>query len=96
MLSTAKHKWFEIGMQLGLPYHKLEEFKEKRDPLAAVIDYWLLGNVEDVPLTWRSIVDALKSGQVNESGLAKSIEERYCNKEKRKDMDFDRGKRLAS
>ena len=96
MLSTAKHKWFEIGMQLGLPYHKLEEFKEKRDPLAAVIDYWLRLNVKDVPVTWRSIVDALKSDQVDESGLAKSIEEKYHNKENHKDMDFDRGKRLAS
>ena len=64
---------------MGIPLHKLKEFEEEDDPLAAAIDYWLRGNVESVPVNWKSIVDALKSGHVDESGLAKRIASKYCS-----------------
>ena len=66
---------------LHVPRHKLEEFKEDKDPLAAVVDYWLRGNVEGVSVSWQSIVEALKSGYVGESGLAKRIAKKYCREE---------------
>ncbi len=64
--------WFKIGVQLGIPHSKLLEFEEMRDPLAAVIDYWLKGNVTESasPISWNSIVTALKSAYVGEPGLA--------------------------
>ncbi len=77
-MDVVKYKWFKIGLQLGIHYHKLQEFKKEEDPLAAVIDYWLKGNVEKYPLTWESIVIALKS---IESGLAKRLKRKYCHEE---------------
>ena len=79
-LGTVKYKWFKIGVQLGIPHNKLLEFKKEEDPLAAAINYWLCGNLEksNNP-SWKSVVTALKSPHVDESGLAKSIAQKYCN-----------------
>ena len=80
-LGTLKYKKFEIGVQLGIAYHKLKEFKKEPDPLAAAIDYWLKGNAKDgVPCSWQSIVAALRSPAVDEAGHAGKIEEKYCSK----------------
>ncbi len=79
-LAPVKHKLSMIGVQLGVPHHKMMEFERSYDPLTAVIDYCLRGNVEGVPLTWRSVVDALICPHVDEPGLAKHIEEKYCEK----------------
>ena len=72
--------WFKIGVQLGVPHRKLMEFKRGPEPLAAVIDYWLKGNVTEsvVPISWKSIVDVLKSEYVGEPGLAEQISQKYC------------------
>ncbi len=78
-LGSIKTKWFEIGVQLGIPRRKLLEFEEERDPLSAVVDYWLQGNVTESvsPISWKSIVAALKSDYVGEPGLAKQISKKY-------------------
>ena len=76
-LGTVKHKWKCIGVQLGIPHHKIKEFETEHEPFMASIDYWLRGNVEDVPVTWQSIVAALKSTLVGEPGLAKRISKKY-------------------
>ena len=79
-LGTLKYKKFEIGVQLGIAYHKLKEFEKELDPLAAAIDYWLKGNAkEGLPCSWQSIVAALRSPAVDEAGLAGKIEEKYCS-----------------
>lgn len=79
-LGEVTYKWFKIGIQLGIPYHKLMEFREESEPFIAVINYWLKGNVEDVPLIWSSIVTALSSRFVGEVGLARRIsKECYCH-----------------
>ena len=80
-LDTVKVKWSNIGVQLNIPYYKLQEFEEKKNPFAAVIDYWLNGNVKDVPITWKSIVTVLESRCVGERGLAQTILEKYCQSE---------------
>ena len=77
-LAKVKYKWWDIGLKLHIPYHKLKEFEKEADPLAAVINYWLNGNVENVPVTWRSIVAVLESSSVDEKGLAKTIGDKYC------------------
>ena len=46
------------------------------------LNFWLRGNVEDVPAAWESLVAALESKQVGETGLAKAIATKYCYKQK--------------
>ena len=66
-------------MKLHVPYNKLKEFKKEDDrELAEVINYWLKGNIEDVAVTWESIVTALESSSVSETGLAQIIMKKYC------------------
>ena len=79
MLGSIKTKWFSIGIQLGIPRSKLLEFEEERDPLSAVIDYWLKGNVTEsvTPMSWKSIAVVLKSKYVGEPGLAEQISNKY-------------------
>ena len=77
-LGVVSYKWYQIGVQLGIPHHKLMEFRKGEDPLAAAIDYWLNGNVEGVSISWSSIVTALKSSHVGESGLANRIKKKHC------------------
>ena len=81
-LAVVKYKWFKIGIQLNVPHHKLKEFEKEEDPLAAVFDYWLKGNVEGIPLTWTSIVTAL---ELSESGLAKRLKKKYCQEKENVD-----------
>ena len=80
-LEHVSYKWFKIGLHLRIPRYKLMEFKEEDDPLAAAVGYWLCGNVEGVPVTWRSIVAALNSTRVGENLLAKRIYEKYCQQQ---------------
>ena len=76
-----KFKWFEICVQLGISRAKLMEFQKEDDSVAAGVDYWLNGNVENVPLSWKSIVKALRSRHVREPTLAQRIEKKYCQQE---------------
>ena len=72
-MGVVAHKWFKIGVQLGIPYNKLKEFEKEDDPLSAAVNYWLSGNVKEVPVSWSSIVAALESSHVGETGLANRI-----------------------
>ena len=67
-----------IGVQLGIPHAKLLQFRDEIDPLSAVVNYWLRGNA-GVPISWKSIVTALKSEYVGEPGLAQRIYSKYCS-----------------
>ena len=84
-----KYKWWDIGMKLRILYCKLKEFEKEANPLSAVINYWLNGNVKDVPVTWRSLVAVLESSIVDERGLAKTIMEKYCPSEQQKGQEWD-------
>ena len=77
-LGNIQHKLFKFGIQLGIPHGKLKEFEKEADPLSTVVDYWLNGNVKGVPVSWKSVVEALESSHVDESGLANSISKKYC------------------
>ena len=90
-LKKVAYKWSEIGVQLGIPRYKLMEFKKEDDPLAAAVDYWLNGNVEGVPVSWRSVVAALKFS--GETGLAKRISEKFCPQQ---DNVGGKGQRLCN
>ena len=83
-LATVKCKWRDIGLMLKVPYHTLKEFKRDSSPLIEVMNYWLSGNIKDVPVTWRFLVTVLESSSVDERGLAKTIMEKYCPSEQQK------------
>lgn len=80
-LGEVIYKWKKIGVQLRIPHHKLMEFKNREDPLIDLVNYWLKGNVEGVPVTWMSLVGALNSRFVRETGLANRIKKKYCQQE---------------
>lgn len=73
-------KWFMLGIHLGVPYDKLQEFKREDFPLAAVINFCLKGNINP-PLTWLSIVEALKSQDIGEAELGRKLGLKYCPEE---------------
>lgn len=82
-LGSIEGKWYKIGIQLGIPHNKLQEFVKDVDPLSAVIDYWLKGNVTESvsPISWDTIVTALRSQYIGEHGLAEKINKAYCQLE---------------
>ncbi len=79
LLDVVSGKWYQIGIQLGIPKHKLDEFNEKKEPIIEVLNYWLNKNVKGGdPVSWETIVKALRSRHVDEPGLATIIQEKYC------------------
>ena len=93
-LNEAERKWFKIGVHSGVPYDKLQDFKKEDYPLAAVFDYCLKGNVK-TPLTWRTVVQTLKSEAVGESGLAEKISQIYCQEESAEKDAIKKSKRTS-
>lgn len=81
----VKYKWSKIGLQMGIPYHKLKEFEKEEDPLAAIIDYGVTGNIESPSFGWKSIVEALRKS--DNCGLAKRLEHKYCQMESTNEDD---------
>ena len=89
-LGSVKHLYFPIGIQLGVPHSKLTQFGKKEDPLSAVVDYWLSGSTKiSLPISWRSVVDALESEHVGERGLANTIREKYYQEEDQQEQVSD-------
>ena len=80
-LGSVKVKSHEIGVLLGIPQHKLLEFQKGDNPLPAIADFWLRGNVEGAEVSWKSIATALASDFVGEPALAKKISQIYCQVE---------------
>ena len=83
-LITIAHKWITIGIQLGIDYHVLKGFGQQynNDPircLTELLQYWLDGNAANGKshVNWETIIKALKSPSVNESGLAEKICENH-------------------
>lgn len=70
--------------------HKLKEFEQETDSLAALIYYGLKGNIEWSPFTWKSIVEALCSCRNSQRNsdlvtLAKRLKLKYCLEEGKED-----------
>ena len=76
-MDVVARKWHKIGIQLGIPKNKLDEFQNLDDPLSEVINYWLQGNVKGDPVSWETIIEALRTKHVDELGLATTIQD-YC------------------
>ena len=77
ILQTKKveHKWFELGVTLGVPIDKLERIHDKHydSPIKALIRvyrYWL-SNKNGLMPTWKKLVIALQ--KIDEYGLSNSV-----------------------
>lgn len=83
-LLPVRYKWFNIGLQLGVPVARLNIIEKAttraRDGLVAMLDYWM-NNATDPLLSWKVLVNALKTTTVGENRLADELEERYCRPE---------------
>ena len=81
-LNKVVHKAHAIGIQLGIPMPILRQFKmlPTGEIFPEIVDYWLQGNT-DVEISWNSIVTVLKSGHVDEIGLADRIHQEFCQPE---------------
>lgn len=86
-LYPARDKWFEIGRYLDIDEINLafiresEQLRDSSMRLNEVIDFWLNMNTS-VPKTWISVVDALKSSDVDQIGLAETLENQFLQAEK--------------
>ena len=89
-LGGVKHLYSAIGIQLGIPYSKLLQLKNEDDPLSAVVNDWLSGNVESsMPISWETIVAALESPHVDEVGLADTIRKKFCQEKDQQEQVSD-------
>ena len=78
-LIAIAHKWFNIGIQLRIDYHILKGFEQqyKDNPsrcLLEMLHYWLNGNGKSC-VKWETIIEALRSPLVSESGIADKLVE---------------------
>ena len=81
-LNFVRHKALKIGLQLGLPYHKIRELRDSEEPLKWIINCWLEGWIEfGPPCNWQSLVDVLRSSHVGEYALARKIHKEYIKQE---------------
>ena len=77
-LTAVKQKWYEIGVDLTL-----DNIRKKYSDPDVCLKEMLKERLHPVyiPITWRNIVDALRSPGVGESQLADELEAKYCPSE---------------
>ena len=82
-LAKVQTKWFEIGIQLDIEGSKLKTFEcdypSTSRRMIETLNYWF-GRNTNVPVSWEFVITVLNDPLVDESGLAKQIQEKYCPK----------------
>ena len=72
-----EHRWFELGLALGLAVQRLNRIKcsyaELEDRMLNMLQAWLRMERNVTQPSWREMVRALQSRSVNNSVLARSI-----------------------
>ena len=91
---SARDKWYDIGLELKIPYHTLNAIEKDcpnscADCLRKMLVEWLTG---DSPApSWSGLVEALSSDPVGEKSLARDIHTKYCDSQEQvRDQDDDR------
>ena len=82
-MTGVKQKWYEIGVDLELE-HKVNNIRHQySDPDVCLREMFKerLQPYYPYPITWRNIMDALRSPGVAESQLADELEVKYCPSE---------------
>ena len=77
--------WYDLGLQLKVKIGRLKsmrtEFSDPKHQLREMLKAWL--TTGDNP-TWKTLIDALRSGMVGASQLAAALETKYCPGERTK------------
>ena len=73
LLYDVRRKWYDIGLELGIPATELDNIKiqyhnDLDDCLREVVRMWLKSC--DIPPTWQALANALQAKAVNEKALA--------------------------
>ena len=82
LTSNVAHKWFPIGIGLGMSGEKLEEIRENSNDipdqcLGNLFYEWEQNPHKDKPFTWDTLIQVLRSVKVGEEFLAKKLEEHF-------------------
>lgn len=76
LLKRIEHKWYDIGLQLGLDPARLQGIRlsagTQGERLVSVIELWLKGLGPEPP-TWEGLCRTLKGEVVEEPALASRI-----------------------
>ena len=77
--SKVAHKWFPIGIGLGMSGEQLEEIRENSNDipdrcLGNLFYEWEQNPHKDKPYTWDTLLKVLRSVKVREESLAKNLE----------------------
>ena len=80
--SKVAHKWFPIGIGLGMSGEQLEEIRENSNDipdrcLGNLFYEWEQNPHKDKPFTWGTLLQVLRSVKVGEESLAKKLEEHF-------------------
>ena len=79
-LYEARTKWYFVGLKLKVPADVLDTIESESDDQAERLLRVLKAALKRVEprLTWRAVVEALRSPTVGLQQLAKTIEAKYC------------------
>ena len=77
--SKVAHKWFPIGIGLGMSGEQLEEIRENSQNipdhcLSNLFYEWEQNPHKDKPFTWGTLLKVLRSVKVGEESLANELE----------------------
>ena len=80
-LYPVRASWYNIGLQLDIPYTTLECFKQnysdQLELMREMLKEWFKTAI-DPPPSWEAVVTALRSPAVNEMCVAVQLKEKYC------------------
>ena len=88
-LHEARTKWYYVGLKLKVPVDVLDAIESESDDQAKMFLRVLktaLKRVEPL-LTWKAVVEALRSRTVGLEQLAETIEAKYCPPAQAPDTD---------
>ena len=73
------HKWFSIGIRLGMSGEQLEEIQENSNDipdrcLGNLFYEWEQNPHKDKPFTWGTFIEVLRSVKVGEKSFANKLE----------------------
>lgn len=78
-LHEVRARWYDIGLELGLPVSTLDTIKQEcqdnTECLRRILQEWL--KMIDSQPSWRTLINVLQSKVINEGALAMMIAEKY-------------------
>lgn len=79
-LFGVREKWFNIGLQLSVPVKDLQQiFSEHKNDHSTALRLMLVKWLEMGEASWKSLSRALSGQIVEESTLAKKLQQKYCS-----------------